>query len=99
MGLVLIAFDCAPCPPFQLITKATAVGGDLDRTLTLISGIKVGEVPHKSHELVRGGVDPGKFDVTGKHQNVGSRKQRCSTKRFLCCLMQKHRFDIFSSAF
>lgn len=38
MGLVLIAFDCSTCPPFQLIAKATAVGLDLDGMLTLISG-------------------------------------------------------------
>ena len=38
--------------------------------------VEVREVPHKSHEPVRGRVDPGKFEVTGKHQNVGSRKQR-----------------------
>lgn len=40
----------------------------------------MGEVPHKFHELVRGGVVARKFKVTGKHQNVGSRKQVFNTE-------------------
>ena len=36
--------------------------------------VEVEEVPHKSQKLVQGGMVPGKFEFTGKYQNVGSRK-------------------------
>lgn len=99
MGLVLIAFDCTTCPSFQLITKATAVGRSGSYAGPDMR-VKVGEVLHKSHELVQGGVVPGKFKVTGKHQNVGSRKptdvQQRSSYVVLCRNMG---LTFFSAAF
>lgn len=60
--------------------------------------VRAGEVPHKSHELVGGGVVPGKFEVTGKHQNEqGVGNQQMFNRDVSCCLMWKHGFDIFLS--